>query len=99
MLKLLFTAFTLLAYGFQVAFAAFGLTHTGGFIVVDTGGGLVFKGKYIFRCRLLTQTYCLPTVNDASGDIQSLQYGGYECQDQTKFSQLSSGLGTATVSK
>ncbi|KII94556.1 polysaccharide lyase family 4 protein [Plicaturopsis crispa FD-325 SS-3] len=37
------------------------------------------------------------TVNTANGDITSLKYAGYECQDQTKFSQLSSGLGSATV--
>ncbi|KII94687.1 polysaccharide lyase family 4 protein [Plicaturopsis crispa FD-325 SS-3] len=37
------------------------------------------------------------TVNGANGDITSLKYGGYECQDQTEYSQLSSGLGSATV--
>lgn len=44
MLKLLLFITALLVYGTQVALAAFGLTHTDGFFVVDTGGGLVFKG-------------------------------------------------------
>ncbi|KAI0789628.1 Rhamnogalacturonase B, N-terminal-domain-containing protein [Abortiporus biennis] len=37
------------------------------------------------------------TINTANGDITSLQYNGKELQDSTKFTQLSSGLGSATV--
>ncbi|KAH8104842.1 polysaccharide lyase family 4 protein [Cristinia sonorae] len=37
------------------------------------------------------------TINNANGDITSLKFNGKELQDQTKFTQLSSGLGSATV--
>ncbi len=61
------------------AFAAFGLTNSGGSYSVDTGAGVVFK------------------INQANGDMTSLKYNGTELQDQSKFSGISSGLGSATV--
>ncbi|KAI0756084.1 polysaccharide lyase family 4 protein [Daedaleopsis nitida] len=36
------------------------------------------------------------TVNSANADITSLKFNGVEAQDQTKHSQISSGLGSAT---
>lgn len=36
-------------------------------------------------------------VKQANGDITSLNYNGTEYQDQARFSQINSGLGTATV--
>ncbi|KAJ3518617.1 hypothetical protein NM688_g9413 [Phlebia brevispora] len=36
-------------------------------------------------------------VNTSDGDITSLKFNGLELQDQTKFTQLSSGLGSASV--
>ena len=36
-------------------------------------------------------------VNTSNGDITSLKFNGKELQDQSKFTQLSSGLGSATV--
>ncbi|KAI5896691.1 polysaccharide lyase family 4 protein [Schizophyllum commune H4-8] len=38
------------------------------------------------------------TVNTKSGDITSIKYSGTELQDKSKFTQLSSGLGSADVS-
>ena len=58
---------------------AFGVTSSGGYYTVDTGGGLVFK------------------VNQSSGDITSLRYGGVEYQATDKNSHIASGLGSATV--
>ncbi|TFK27989.1 hypothetical protein FA15DRAFT_701371 [Coprinopsis marcescibilis] len=37
------------------------------------------------------------TINANNGDITSLNYNGKQLQDQSKFTHLSSGLGTATV--
>ncbi|KAK0201694.1 polysaccharide lyase family 4 protein [Desarmillaria ectypa] len=37
------------------------------------------------------------TINTSNGDIISLDYNGKELQDSSKFTQLSSGLGSATV--
>ncbi|KAK1236237.1 hypothetical protein PQX77_000525 [Marasmius sp. AFHP31] len=37
------------------------------------------------------------TINKANGDITSLNFNGKQLQDQSKFTQLSSGLGSATV--
>ncbi|THG99407.1 hypothetical protein EW026_g2936 [Hermanssonia centrifuga] len=37
------------------------------------------------------------TINTSNGDIISLKFNGLELQDQSKFTQLSSGLGSATV--
>ncbi|KAI0081584.1 hypothetical protein K474DRAFT_1587374 [Panus rudis PR-1116 ss-1] len=37
------------------------------------------------------------TINGNNGDITSLKFNGKELQDQSKFTQLSSGLGSATV--
>ncbi|KAF8607463.1 hypothetical protein BDV93DRAFT_604038 [Ceratobasidium sp. AG-I] len=37
-------------------------------------------------------------VSTASGDITSLKYNGKECQYSSKYTQIASGLGTATVS-
>ncbi|KAG6918336.1 hypothetical protein DXG01_015195 [Tephrocybe rancida] len=37
------------------------------------------------------------TINKANGDITSLLYNGKQLQDSSKFTQLSSGLGSATV--
>lgn len=36
-------------------------------------------------------------VKTSNGDITSIKYNGKECQDQSKFTHLSSGLGSATV--
>ncbi|KAG8744081.1 hypothetical protein FRC10_010868 [Ceratobasidium sp. 414] len=36
-------------------------------------------------------------VKTSNGDITSLKYNGKECQDQSKFTQIGSGLGSATV--
>ncbi|CAE6412124.1 unnamed protein product [Rhizoctonia solani] len=36
-------------------------------------------------------------VKTSNGDIISLNYNGKECQDQSKFTHISSGLGSATV--
>ncbi|CAE6495260.1 unnamed protein product [Rhizoctonia solani] len=36
-------------------------------------------------------------VKTSNGDITSLKYNGKECQDQSKFTHISSGLGSATV--
>ncbi|KAK7690327.1 hypothetical protein QCA50_006984 [Cerrena zonata] len=37
------------------------------------------------------------TINGANGDLTSLKFNGKELQDSSKFTQLSSGLGSATV--
>jgi hypothetical protein len=37
------------------------------------------------------------TVNKATGDIISLKYNSKECQDSSKFSHISSGLGSSNV--
>ncbi|KAI5811928.1 Rhamnogalacturonate lyase A [Pyronema omphalodes] len=37
------------------------------------------------------------TVNKATGDIISLKYNNKECQDSSKFSHISSGLGSSNV--
>ncbi|CAL1712560.1 unnamed protein product [Somion occarium] len=37
------------------------------------------------------------TINRSNGDLTSLKFNGKELQDQSKFTQLSSGLGSATV--
>ncbi|KAJ3480857.1 hypothetical protein NLI96_g8063 [Meripilus lineatus] len=37
------------------------------------------------------------TINKSNGDITSLKFNGKELQDSSKFTQLSSGLGSATV--
>ncbi|KAJ7645492.1 polysaccharide lyase family 4 protein [Mycena polygramma] len=37
------------------------------------------------------------TINTANGDITSLNFNGKQLQDSSKFTQLSSGLGSATV--
>ncbi|TCD69019.1 hypothetical protein EIP91_009082 [Steccherinum ochraceum] len=37
------------------------------------------------------------TINKSNGDLTSLKFNGKELQDQSKFTQLSSGLGSATV--
>ncbi|KAJ7600965.1 Rhamnogalacturonase B, N-terminal-domain-containing protein [Mycena floridula] len=37
------------------------------------------------------------TINTANGDITSLLFNGKQCQDSSEFTQLSSGLGSATV--
>ncbi|KAJ6619527.1 Rhamnogalacturonase B, N-terminal-domain-containing protein [Mycena sp. CBHHK59/15] len=39
----------------------------------------------------------ITTINTANGDITSLNFNGKQLQDSTKFTQLSSGLGSATV--
>ncbi|KAF8158297.1 polysaccharide lyase family 4 protein [Crassisporium funariophilum] len=39
----------------------------------------------------------LTTINTGSGDITSMTYNGKQLQDSSKFTQLSSGLGSATV--
>ena len=36
-------------------------------------------------------------INNTNGDMTSITYGGQQLQDQTKFSQIASGLGSATV--
>ncbi|HTY88272.1 MAG TPA: rhamnogalacturonan lyase B N-terminal domain-containing protein [Candidatus Acidoferrum sp.] len=72
-------ALVVLTPGIEPAFGAFGVTSSGGYYTVDTGGGLVFK------------------VNQASGDITSLNFNGTEYQSTSKNSQIASGLGSATV--
>ncbi|PPR05366.1 hypothetical protein CVT24_007979 [Panaeolus cyanescens] len=61
------------------AFAAFGVTNSGGRMVVDSGAGLI------------------TSINTSNGDIVSLTYNGKQLQDSSKFTHLSSGLGSATV--
>ncbi|KAF9013429.1 polysaccharide lyase family 4 protein [Cyathus striatus] len=39
----------------------------------------------------------ITTINKSDGDITSLTYNGKQLQDSSKFTQLSSGLGSATV--
>ncbi len=64
-------------------------------MLVDSGGGLVTTSE---RSSLFLQNGIhLLTVNTSNGDIISLDYNGKELQDSTKFTQLSSGLGSATV--
>lgn len=36
-------------------------------------------------------------VSKSTGDIVSLVYNGIECQDSSKYSQISSGLGSSNV--
>ncbi len=77
------------------AFASFGVTTSGTKMLVDSGGGLVTTSE---RSSLFLQNGIhLLTVNTSNGDIISLDYNGKELQDSTKFTQLSSGLGSATV--
>ncbi|KAF2192211.1 polysaccharide lyase family 4 protein [Zopfia rhizophila CBS 207.26] len=63
------------------AFAAFGITTTSSSVVIDAGSENSLK----------------VTVNSNSCDITSIVYRGEELQGQSKFTHISSGLGTATV--
>ena len=68
----------------SVAHAAFGLTSTTDFYTIDTGStpGLVFK---IRRTNNGSNT-------QSPGDIASLVYNGIEYQDQSRGSQVNSGV-------
>lgn len=82
----------------QVAFAAFGVTTSGSSLVVDSGAGLVTRSELSLQCPTFYSDIVCSPVNTADGDITSLNYNGNELQDQTVFTQLSSGLGSASVS-
>lgn len=62
-------------------------------MVVDSGAGLITTSAYFLV--VLDSPY-LPTaiVNTSNGDITSLTYNGKQLQDSSKFTHLSSGLGT-----
>lgn len=62
-------------------FAAFGFTKSGSNYVIDAGS----SNALVF------------TVNGGSCDITSIKYRGTELQDSSGSTQLSSGLGSATV--
>lgn len=62
-------------------FAAFGFTKSGSNYVIDAGS----SNTLVF------------TVTDSSCDITSIKYRGTELQDSSGRTQLSSGLGSATV--
>lgn len=62
-------------------FAAFGFTKSGSNYVIDAGS----SNGLVF------------TVNGGSCDITSIKYRGTELQDSSGSTQLSSGLGSATV--
>ncbi|KAI0377352.1 polysaccharide lyase family 4 protein [Hypomontagnella monticulosa] len=62
-------------------FAAFGFTKSGSNYVIDAGS----SNALVF------------TVTDSSCDITSIKYRGTELQDSSGRTQLSSGLGSATV--
>ena len=49
------------------------------------------------RYEVDTKAGLIFTINKANGDMVSLKYRGVELQDQTKFSGIASGLGSATV--
>jgi rhamnogalacturonan endolyase len=61
--------------------AAFGITTSGDNIIVDAGSSNTLR----------------VSVNSKSCDINSILYRGEELQSKGKGSQISSGLGTATV--
>lgn len=54
---------------------------------------------YFYPAIFSRLTAILPgdVVKTSNGDITSIKYNGKECQDQSKFTHLSSGLGSATV--
>ena len=62
-------------------------TALAAFGVTDSGSKLVVDtgGGLVF------------TVNKSTGDIISLNYGGKEAQDSSKFSHIGSGLGSSDV--
>ncbi len=78
-----------------LTFAAFGVTTSGTNMLVDSGAGLVTTSTY--RLPSFLAALNLALVNTSNGDIISLKFNGLELQDQSKFTQLSSGLGSATV--
>jgi rhamnogalacturonan endolyase len=61
--------------------AAFGVTNSGGNYVIDAGSDNPF----------------VITVNGNNCDIQSIRYRSEEFQYSKQFTQISSGLGSATV--
>jgi rhamnogalacturonan endolyase len=61
--------------------AAFGITNSGGNYVIDAGSDNPF----------------VITVNGKNCDIQSIRYRSEEFQYSKQFTQISSGLGSATV--
>jgi len=65
----------------EQAAGAFGLTANSDNYAVDTGAGLVFKVR---RANL--------NSTQKAGDLMSLVYNGVEYQDQTRGSQINSGL-------
>lgn len=64
------------------AFAAFGITTSTSSYVVDAGSANSF----------------VVTIKRSSCDVTSIKYRGTEIQYQSTYSQVASGLGTATVS-
>lgn len=81
----------------EVAFAAFGVTTSGNNFLVDSGAGLVTTSKWLDCVQTSIALTLRPAVNTSNGDLTSLKFNGEELQDQSKFTQLSSGLGSATV--
>ncbi|CAE6478720.1 unnamed protein product [Rhizoctonia solani] len=90
-----FSSFLLLA-GLPTTFATFGVTEGSGYIDVDTGNKLVYRGMELLFSSQSEAEY--PTVSTSSGDITSIKYNSVEYQYSKKYTQIASGLGTATVS-
>lgn len=69
------------------ASALLSATAFAAFGVVDSGTQLTVdtNGGLVFK------------VSKSTGDIVSLVYNGLECQDSSKFSHISSGLGSSNV--
>ncbi|KAF7346160.1 putative rhamnogalacturonate lyase A [Mycena sanguinolenta] len=79
------------------AFAAFGVTTSGSNMVVDSGAGLVTTSGLKIHTTSEETELAHPPVNTANGDITSMLFNGKQLQDSSKFTQLSSGLGSASV--
>ncbi|KAL7273879.1 hypothetical protein RUND412_003240 [Rhizina undulata] len=80
---LLFTTILVALLSFaNTAFAAFGYTSDSTYFTVDAGS----TNSLVFK------------VNKSNGDITSIVYRGVELQNQSPYSHINSGLGTATVS-
>ncbi|CAJ2504634.1 Uu.00g120280.m01.CDS01 [Anthostomella pinea] len=78
---LLKVAFLSVAAFASSVYAAFGFTSSGGNYIIDAG----------------SDNPLILTVSGSSCDITSIKYYGTELQSSTKGTQLSSGLGSATV--
>lgn len=78
-----------------------GTIVSGSLLSVDTGGGLVWKARptHLLCSSALADLSCLLTlqIHTGTGDIRSIVYSGKELQDQSKFSHIASGFGSATV--